>query len=68
MVTYKERQGNLQMYVLLEGCEVLGTFGNLKKVCDFMEGKDFPKYNTIIRKKENPIIHKDYKICRVKHY
>jgi len=56
------------MFVLQEGCEVLGTFGNLKKVCVFMKGKDFPKYNTIVRKKEYPITYKDYKVFKVKHY
>ena len=70
MTTYKERQENLQMYVLQEGCEVLGTFGNLKKVCDYLEeqNKDFYSYNTAVRKKEYPISKGEIKIYKVKHH
>lgn len=68
MTTYKEQQENRKSYVLLKDCDVLGTFGNLKKVCDFMQKKDFYSYNTIIRKKEFPIIYKEYKVFKVKHY
>ncbi|MBV7268694.1 hypothetical protein [Winogradskyella luteola] len=68
MTTYKEQQENKMSYVLLKDCEVLGTFGNLRKVCDFMEGKDFPSYWTLVRKKENPLVIEDYKIHKVKHY
>jgi|TARA_Y100000310_G_C20704425_1_gene834077 hypothetical protein len=68
MTTYKEQQENKMSYVLLKDCEVLGTFGNLRKVCDFMEDEDFPSYWTLIRKKENPLVINDYKVFKVKHY
>ncbi|MCH7783925.1 MAG: hypothetical protein IIB06_00705 [Bacteroidetes bacterium] len=68
MATYKEQQENRKSYVLLKDCEVLGTFGNLKKICEFMEGEDFYSYNTIIRKKDFPILYKGYKIFKVKHH
>lgn len=68
MTTYKERQENLEYYVLLKDCEVLGTYGNLKKVCDYLDGEDFYSYNTIIRKKEFPVTYKNYKVFKVKHY
>ena len=64
MATYKEQQENRKSYVLLKDCEVLGTFGNLKKVCEYMSEKDFYSYNTIIRKKEFPIIYKEYKVFK----
>ena len=69
MTTYKERQQNLQMFVLQKGCVVLGTFGNLKKVCAYLDGKDFYKYNTIVRKKDEdyPITKGDYTVFKVKH-
>lgn len=68
MTTYKEQQENKMSYVLLKDCEVLGTFGNLRKVCDFMEDQDFPSYWTLVRKKENPLVINDYKVFKVKHY
>ena len=68
MTTYKEQRANLEYYVLLKDCEVLGTFGNLKKVCDFLEGQDFYSYNTIVRKKTYPVIFKDFKVFKVKHH
>lgn len=68
MTTYKEQLENKMSYVLLKDCEVLGTFGNLKKICDFMDGKDFPSYWTLIRKKEYPLVFDSYKIYKVKHY
>lgn len=68
MVTYKERQENKQNFVLLENGMPLGTFGNLKKVTEFMDGKDFPSYWTLIRKSDNPLKHGDYEIHKVKHY
>lgn len=68
MSTYKEQQESKMSYVLLKDCDVLGTFGNLKKVCDYMEKEDFPSYWTLVRKKENPIIFDNYKIVKVKHY
>lgn len=55
-------------YVLIKGDIVLGTFGNLKKITDFVEDQSFPSYWTLVRKNENPIIHKDYRIYKVRHY
>lgn len=67
-ITYKERQANLQMFVLQKGCVVLGTFGNLKKVCEFLNDEDFYSYNTIVRKKEYPVTYGEYIVSKVKHY
>lgn len=68
MVRYKDRQGNLQYYVLVKDGEVIATFGNLKKLCNYVDDDNFPSYWTLIRKKENPIIYNDYRIFKVKHY
>jgi|TARA_B100001059_G_C17790381_1_gene559766 hypothetical protein len=68
MTTYKEQQENRMSYVLLKDCEVLATFGNLKKVVEYMDKEEFPSYWTLVRKKENPIEFNDYKIFKVKHY
>ena len=68
MITYKERIQNKTNYVLIENDIVLGTFGNLKKITDFMKGKDFPSYWTLVRKKDYPIEFDNYKIFKVKHY
>ena len=68
MTSYKERKENQQNYVLLKDCEVLGTFGNLKKICDHMENENFPSYWTLVRKKEYPLVIDDYKIFKVKHH
>ena len=68
MTTYKEQQENRMSYVLLKDCDVLGTFGNLKKVVEYMNNEEFPSYWTLVRKKENPIEFNDYKIFKVKHY
>ena len=68
MATYKEQQKDKKYYVLIEDGVPLGTFGNLKKVVEFMEGKEFPSYWTLVRKDENPISIDSYKIYKVKHY
>jgi len=68
MVTYKEQQKNKKYYVLLKEGVPLGTFGNLKKITEFMEGKDFPSYWTLVRKGNNPIIFDKYHIYKVKHH
>tara|TARA_Y100001949_G_C15789166_1_gene244213 strand:- start:17 stop:223 length:207 start_codon:yes stop_codon:yes gene_type:complete len=68
MVSYKERKENTRLYILLESDTVLGAFGNLKALCDFMEGKEFPSYWTLTRKKEDRIDVKGYSIQRVKIY
>lgn len=67
MSTYKEQRENLQYYVLLKDGDVLGTFGNLKKIIEFLDGKDFYSYHTLVRK-EFPLEHNNYKIFKVKHY
>ena len=68
MTTYKERIKDKHNFVLIKGNEVLGTFGNLKKITDFIEDENFPSYWTLVRKDEYPIEFMDYKIFKVKHY
>ena len=68
MVTYKEQQKNKHYYVLLENSVPVGTFGNLKKVVEFIDNEDCPSYWTLVRKTENPILFGDYQIYKVKHY
>jgi hypothetical protein len=68
MATYKERKAKLENYVLLKDGIPLGTFGNLKKVVDFMDGEEFPSYWTLVRKKDNPIEFDKYSIFLVKHH
>ena len=68
MVTYKEQIQNRTSYVLLVDNEVKATFGNLKKLCDYVEDENFLSYWTLVRKKENPIVFEQYKIFKVKHY
>ena len=68
MTTYKERKENQFNYVLLKNNVVLGTFGNLKKITEFVENENFPSYWTLVRKKEFPIEYLDYSIHKVKHH
>lgn len=68
MVTYKERKENQQNFVLLKDGVPLGTFGNLKKVVEFVDKKDFPSYWTLVRKKDFPLNIGVYSIFKVKHY
>lgn len=72
MTTYKEQQKDKKYFVLLKANTPLGTFGNLKKVVEFIvdnfEEDGFPSYWTLVRKSENPIITGDYKIYKVNHY
>jgi len=68
MVTYKEQQKKKRYLVLLENSVPLGTFGNLKKVVEFLDEKDCPSYWTLVRKKENPISFGNYQVYDVKHY
>lgn len=68
MTTYKEQQKNKKYYVLLKEGVPLGTFGNLKKITEFVEDKDFPSYWTLVRKEENPLECGEYLIYKVKHY
>ena len=67
MATYKEQIKDRKSYVLLKDFEVLGTFGNLKKVCEFLKDEDFYSYHTLVRK-ELPVAYGEYKIFKVKHY
>lgn len=68
MTTYKEQLELRRAWVLIKDGEVLGVFGNLKKLCDFMEEKDFPSYWTLVRKKDTRIDWKEYSIQVVKYY
>ncbi|MBO0323443.1 hypothetical protein J0X14_14135 [Muricauda sp. CAU 1633] len=68
MATYKEQQKDKKYYVLIEDGVPLGTFGNLKKVVEFMVGKEFPSYWTLVRKDENPIHINQYSIYKVPHH
>lgn len=67
MITYKERQKNKKYYVLLEDKDVKGVFGNLKKVCDFMIGKKFPSYWTLVRKDFDKFEYGNYSLQVVKN-
>lgn len=48
--SYKQEQQTRKHFVLLENRDVLGVFSTLKKVCEFMDGKKFPSYWTLVRK------------------
>ena len=68
MSTYKEQKENKRNYVLLKNNKVLGTFGNLRKLVEYMKDMEFLSYWTLIRNKDYPIIYKNYSIFRVKHF
>ena len=68
MVTYKERKENQQNFVLIKDGVPLGTFGNLKKITEFVTDDRFPSYWTLVRKTEYPLECGDYLIFKVKHY
>ena len=68
MSTYKEQIEKRKVYVLIKNDIVLGVFGNLKKVCEFMDDEKFPSYWTLIRKKEDKIDWKEYSIQLVRYY
>lgn len=68
MSSYKEQQEKRYTFVLIKNGDVIGTFGNLRKITKYFAEEKFPSYWTLIRKKENPIELKDYKIFHVKHY
>lgn len=65
---YKDRINDLTNFVLLQNGNVIGTFGNLKKVADFLNGEQFCSYWTLARKKDFPVKCKNYTIFKVKHY
>lgn len=68
MTTYKEQIKDRKTFVLQKGCVVLATFGNLKKVCEYMAEKKFPSYHTLVRKKDYPLTYNDYTIFKVGHF
>ena len=68
MTTYKERKENQYNFVLLKEGIVIGTFGNLRKITEFVKDDNFPSYWTLVRKKEYPIEFDNYRIFKVKHY
>lgn len=72
MTTYKEQQKDKKSFVLLKNDTPIATFGNLKKVVEYVvdnfEKEDFPSYWTLVRRSKYPIITGDYKIYKVFHY
>jgi len=68
MKTYKEQIKNKHNFVLSENGNIIGTFGNLRKVTKYMEGEKFKSYWTLIRKKEYPIHVFEYSIHKVMHH
>lgn len=70
MSTYKEQIENKYSFVLVDNGKILATFGNLRKVTNYMKDKrieDFPSYWTIIRRKGFPIDYGQYQIAKVRH-
>lgn len=67
MNTYADRKKARRHWILLDKCDVVASFGSLKKICEYMEGKEFPSYWTLVREKEFPIVVGDYKIFKVNH-
>ena len=55
--TYTEQKTAKRYVVITLNCEILGIWGNLKKLCDAMmlNDSEFPLYKKLIRKVENPI-------------
>lgn len=70
MNTYKEQQENRHNFVLMKNDEVIGTFGNLKKLCNFVEDESFLSYWTLVRKNisDYPLKIGIYTIFKVKHH
>jgi len=69
-VSYKEQQENNYNFVLMKDNDVIGTFGNLRKLCNFVTDKSFPIYWTLVRKdeKDYPLKSGNYIIFKVKLY
>jgi len=67
MTTYKKRMESLHHLVLSRDGQVIGTFGNLKKIVDFVDDPDFLSYWTLIKRKY-PIEFGRYRIDKVRHY
>lgn len=68
MITYKEQIKNKRNFVLVKNDVVIATFGNLRKLVDFVKDEKFPSYWTLIRKKKYPIIFNEYAIYKVKQF
>ena len=67
MKTYQERIESKKYYVVLEDKTVLGVFGCLKRACDFMKGKKFPSYWTLVRKDFVKFDYGNYSLQILKH-
>lgn len=57
----------MKYYVLLDGKTVLGVFNTLRKACDFMKGKKFPSYWTLVRKDFDRFDFGNYSLQLIKH-
>lgn len=70
MISYKEQQENKHNFVLMKENEVIGTFGNLRKLCNYVTDESFLSYWTLVRKKDSeyPLKSGVYTIFKVKHY
>ncbi len=69
MATYKEQTKDRKHFVLLKDNIVLGTFGRLTRIVEFMQSQEIDaKYNTLVRMKDYPIEYKGFVIYFVKHY
>jgi hypothetical protein len=65
-ISYSDRMATKKYYVLLEDKDVLGVFSTLRKACEFMTGKKFPSYWTLVRKKTNKFEIGNYSLQIVK--
>ena len=56
-IPYSVQKNAKRFLVLTLNCEIIGIWGNLRKLCSERLEKDFefPKYTVLVRKKENPI-------------
>ena len=59
IMTYKERKEQVKVLSVVLNCELLGTWSNLKKLCDEISATDaeFLSYSSLSKKRsgENPI-------------
>ncbi len=67
MVTYEEGKKHRHTIVLLKGDSVIATFGNLKKLTEYLSDQDIPSYWTLARK-DFPLEFGEYKVFKVKHH
>lgn len=69
MTTYEEGKKHRYTHVLVKSGEVVATFGNLKKVIEYLSGEPgIPSYWTLTRKAENPLSFGEYRVWKVKHH